>query len=125
MSDFYTYNAKLIRVIDGDTVIAMVDLGFSTWKEVRIRFYGIDAYESRTRDKDEKVKGLAAKKLVQDLLDKSNEGNFILKSKGIDKYGRSLGILMVPDDGAQLGLLDINQHLINEGLAVPYFGGTR
>ncbi|NIP29805.1 MAG: hypothetical protein GTN59_04365, partial [Candidatus Dadabacteria bacterium] len=58
------YNAKLERVVDGDTIDAMVDLGFSTWKKVRIRFYGIDAYESRTRDLDEKEKGLLAKQRV-------------------------------------------------------------
>ena len=125
MSDFYTYNAKLVRVIDGDTVIAMVDLGFSTWKEVRIRFYGIDAYESRTRDLEEKEKGLQAKALVEQVL-KMSEGNFILKSKGVDKYGRSLGILVI-DQVLESGTveLDLNQYLINEGLAVPYFGGTR
>lgn len=120
----YTYKAQLIRVVDGDTVIAMVDLGFSTWKETRIRFYGIDAYESRTRDKEEKVKGLAAKKLVQDILDKT-KGEFILKSKGVDKYGRSLGILIVPINEPDVEELDLNQHLVNEGLAVPYYGGKR
>ena len=62
----YTYNAKLDRVVDGDTVDALVDLGFDTWKKVRIRFYGIDAYESRTRDLEEKEKGLAAKQRVID-----------------------------------------------------------
>ena len=50
----YTYNAKVDRVIDGDTVDALVDLGFDTWKNVRIRFQGIDAPESRTRDLEEK-----------------------------------------------------------------------
>jgi micrococcal nuclease len=120
----YTYNAKLIRVVDGDTIIAMVDLGFSVWVEANIRFYGIDAYESRTRDKEEKAKGLEAKKLVQDLMDECN-GNFILKSKGIDKYGRSLGIISIPSELAEHGLIDLNQYLVNEGLAVPYYGGKR
>ena len=46
----YTYNAKLDRVVDGDTVDALVDLGFDTWKKVRIRLHGLDAWESRTRD---------------------------------------------------------------------------
>ena len=120
----YTYNAKLIRVVDGDTIIAMVDLGFSVWVEANIRFYGIDAYESRTRDKEEKAKGLEAKKLVQDLMDECN-GNFILKSKGIDKYGRSLGIISIPSELAEHGSIDLNQYLVNEGLAVPYYGGKR
>ena len=57
----YKYKAKVIRVIDGDTLDAMIDLGFDTWVKKRIRLAGIDAYESRTRDKEEKKKGLAAK----------------------------------------------------------------
>jgi len=118
----YTYNAKLIRVVDGDTVIAMVDLGFNTWKQANIRFYGIDAYESRTRDLEEKEKGLRAKQLVIDMLEKT-DGKFTLISKGLDKYGRSLGIIMIKEIDSDS--LDLNQHLINEGLAVPYFGGTR
>jgi micrococcal nuclease len=57
----YQYKAKLDRVVDGDTVDAMIDCGFSTFKKERIRLHGIDAPESRTRDKAEKKRGLAAK----------------------------------------------------------------
>jgi micrococcal nuclease len=60
----YIYNAELIRVVDGDTADALVDLGFDTWKKVRIRFFGIDAYETRTRDLEEKEKGIKAKERV-------------------------------------------------------------
>ena len=49
----YEYNAKLDRVVDGDTVDAMIDLGFDTWVHKRIRLEGIDAPETRTRDLDE------------------------------------------------------------------------
>ena len=82
----YTYNAKLDRVVDGDTVDALVDLGFDTWKKVRIRFYGIDAYESRTRDLEEKEKGLAAQQRVIAVLN-ANNNEFILKSHGVGNYG--------------------------------------
>ena len=57
----YEYLAKLVRVVDGDTVDAMIDCGFSTFKKERIRLYGIDTPECRTRDKAEKKRGLAAK----------------------------------------------------------------
>ena len=57
----YTYKAKVTRVVDGDTVDALIDLGFDTHVKKRIRLYGMDAWESRTRNKEEKVKGLAAK----------------------------------------------------------------
>ena len=81
----YTYKAKLVRVVDGDTVDAMIDLGFDVWRKVRIRFYGLDAWESRTRDLEEKKKGLAAKARVADLL---TYGEFILKWGG---FGKDVG----------------------------------
>ena len=74
----YTYNAKVERVVDGDTVDALVDLGFDTWKKVRIRFYGIDTYESRTKDLEEKEKGLLAKQRVIDILNENNN-EFVFK----------------------------------------------
>ena len=63
----YQYKAKLVRVVDGDTVDAMIDCGFSTFKKERIRLYGIDAPESRTRDKEEKKRGLASKARLKEL----------------------------------------------------------
>lgn len=114
----YKYNAKLDRVVDGDTVDALVDLGFDTWKKVRIRFYGMDAWESRTRDKEEKVKGLAAKDRVAELLELEAEGEFVLQSHGVGKYGRCLGEIFI--NGT-----NINQQLISEGHAKKYYGGKR
>lgn len=116
----YTYKAKLEKVIDGDTVDAMVDLGFFTWKEVRIRFYGIDTYESRTTDLEEKEKGLLAKQRVINILNENNNV-FTLVSHGVDKYGRSLGEIYVET----LGETSLQKLLINEGHGIEYFGGTR
>ena len=115
----YTYNAKLERVVDGDTVDALVDLGFDTWKKVRIRLNGIDAWESRTRDLEEKEKGLAAKQYLIEQLE-SNDNKFILVSHGVGKFGRCLGELFLQKDGWSL-----NEMLITEGHAVKYFGGKR
>ena len=64
----FEYNAVLDRVVDGDTVDATIDLGFDTWKKTRIRFYGINAPESRTRDLEEKKKGLSAKARLIEIL---------------------------------------------------------
>jgi micrococcal nuclease len=111
----YKYKAKVDRVVDGDTVDALVDLGFDTWKKVRIRMMGINAPESRTRDLEEKKKGLEAKDRLIELL-KSEE--IILQSHGVGKYGRCLGELFVKD-------VNINQKLIEEGHAVEYHGGKR
>ena len=113
----YDYKAKVTRVVDGDTIEALVDLGFDTWKQVTVRFHGIDAWESRTRDDEEKVKGLAAKARLIELLDNA-DNSFVLQSHGVGKFGRCLGELFV--DGNS-----INQQLIKEGHAKDYDGGKR
>lgn len=115
----FEYNAVLDRVIDGDTVDATIDLGFDTWKKTRIRFYGINTPESRTRDLEEKKRGLAAKDRLIEIL-KANDDKFVLKSYGVGIYGRCLGELYVET----LGETSVQQTLINEG-RVAYFGGKR
>ena len=66
----YNYRAKLVKVVDGDTIDALIDVGFDIWVKKRIRYKGIDTWESRTRDLDEKKKGLAAKARNKELLEK-------------------------------------------------------
>ena len=116
----FEYNAVLDRVVDGDTVDATIDLGFDTWKKTRIRFYGINTPESRTRDLEEKKRGLAAKHRLIEIL-KANDNKFVLKSHGVGKYGRCLGELFVES----LGETSVQETLINEGHGVAYFGGKR
>ena len=112
----YKYNAKLDRVVDGDTIDALVDLGFDTWKKVRIRMMGMNAPESRTRDLEEKKLGLAAKARLIEML---GDGEFTLQSHGVGKYGRCLGEIFKKSD------VSLNRQLINEGHATEYFGGKR
>ena len=115
----YTYTVKLDRVVDGDTVDALIDLGFDTHVKKRIRLYGMDAWESRTRDKEEKVKGLAAKARLIQILDENNN-EFILVSHGVGKFGRCLGELFITSDSDS-----INNQLVSEGHAKKYNGGKR
>ena len=79
------YSCKLQRVVDGDTCDALIDLGFDVWVKARIRFYGVDTWESRTRDLEEKAKGLEAKAYVKDLLENSDDGKFSIISHGRGK----------------------------------------
>ena len=118
--DKHNYSAKLVRVVDGDTCDAMIDLGFNTWVKKRIRFYGVDAWESRTRNLEEKKKGLEAKAYVKDLLEDSDEGKFVLKSYGVGKYGRVLADLFVKGHESS-----VNQLLIENGHAYEYDGGKK
>jgi len=101
----YIYRAKLDRVVDGDTIDAMIDVGFDIWVKKRIRYMGIDTWESRTRDLEEKAKGLKAKARNKELIEKvsSKPGYFRLKSHGVGKYGRVLGEIFIQDvNGKQM-----------------------
>ena len=121
----YIYRGKLERVVDGDTIDALIDVGFDIWVKKRIRYQGIDAWESRTRDLAEKVKGLEAKARNKELLEEvsSKSGYFRLKSYGVGKYGRVLGEIFIEDkDGKQY---NINKTLIAEGHAYIYEGGKK
>ena len=123
--DKYIYRGKLERVVDGDTIDALIDVGFDIWVKKRIRYMGIDTWESRTRDLEEKKKGLLAKERNKELLEKvsSKAGYFRLKSHGTGKYGRVLGELFIEDvDGKQY---NINEQLKLEGHAYEYFGGKK
>ena len=122
----YNYNATCTRVVDGDTVDAMIDLGFGVHVKKRIRLAGINAPESRTRDKQEKILGLAAKDRLKVMLD-STDNNFELESQELGKYGRVLGRLYVDKlDGKDvITKVCINDSLVKEGYAVEYDGGKR
>ena len=121
----YIYKAKLERVVDGDTIDALIDVGFDIWIKKRIRYKGIDTWESRTKDLDEKKLGLAAKDRNKELLESvsSKPGYFRLKSHGVGKYGRVLGEIFIKDvEGIEY---NINQTLIDEGHAYEYEGGKK
>ena len=121
----YIYRGQLERVVDGDTIDALIDLGFNTWVKRRIRYKGIDTWESRTRDLEEKKKGLAAKARNKQLLEEvsSKSGYFRLKSYGVGKYGRVLADIFIMDaNGVQI---NVNQALITEGHAYVYDGGKK
>ena len=121
----YIYRGKLERVVDGDTIDALIDVGFDIWIKKRIRYKGIDTWESRTRDLEEKAKGLEAKARNKELLMEvsSKPGYFRLKSFGVGKYGRVLGEIYIEDkEGKQY---NINKTLISEGHAYVYEGGKK
>ena len=118
----YIYRGKLERVVDGDTIDALIDVGFDIWIKKRIRYSGIDTWESRTRDLAEKAKGLEAKARNKELLMEvsSKPGYFRLKSFGVGKYGRVLGEIFIQDENKNT--ICINNQLINEGHAYIYEG---
>jgi len=138
--DTREYEAELVKVLDGDTIDCYIDLGFNLKIKKRIRYMGIDTWESRTRDLDEKKKGLAAKARNKELLE---SGVFKLVSHGTGKFGRVLGEVYVspdvvgdhinecignPESEIDLsidGWVSINDILKEEGHAYDYFGGTK
>ena len=110
----YIYKIKgVLKIIDGDTVDLLIDLGFDTYIEKRVRLYGIDTPETRTRNLKEKERGLAAKARLEELCSVSEDEDLILKSYGVGKYGRVLGEIIVR--GAV-----VNNILLGEGHARAY-----
>jgi len=108
------YKAKLIRIVDGDTIDAEIDVGFDVFVRKRIRLWGINAPETRSRDKDEVKAGKDTYRRLAAILALSN-GEFELITHGDGKYGRCLGEIFVKEHTES-----VNQVLINEGLAKIY-----
>ena len=121
----YEYRATLLKIVDGDTIDCDIDLGFGiVLTNQRIRLYGIDTPESRTRDLEEKKCGKLAAKYIEDHIKVSS--SFTLRSR-LDKkgkYGRILGelICFVPEFDREMSL---NDAMITKKLAVKYFGQSK
>ena len=118
----YEYRAKLVKVVDGDTVDVDIDLGFGIWlRNERVRIMGIDTPESRTRDKVEKVFGLAAKERLKKLIEKDTILKTFAAKDGEDmkgKFGRILGDFICGDKM-------VTEIMIEEGHAVKYWGQNK
>ena len=123
----YEYRVTVVKVIDGDTVDVDIDLGFGVWiKDERVRIMGIDTPESRTRDKEEKVFGLAAKARLKELLSKHAILKTQINKDGEDmkgKFGRILGDFIVEEEGKEDTL--VTKVMIEEGHAVEYWGQSK
>ena len=124
----YEYKAKVVHIVDGDTVDVDIDLGFGIWmKDERVRLMGIDTPESRTRDLVEKKFGLASKKRLTELLDADIVLRTQVNKDGEDmkgKFGRILGdfdVYYAPQDR----WMPATEIMILEGHAVPYTGGNK
>ena len=118
----YEYRCKITRVVDGDTVDVDIDLGFGVWlHKERVRIYGIDTPESRTRDLEEKRYGLAAKEFVKEFVRDKGGSNIVLRTRKYDakgKFGRILGDIIVDN-------VSMSETMIKEHHAVPYHGQSK
>jgi len=124
----YEYRTTLLNVVDGDTVDVDIELGFGVvLADERVRIMGIDTPESRTRDKVEKLFGLAAKNRVKELLAGKPKLKTQVAKNGEDmkgKFGRVLGDFEVYNE-IRDSWSNLTTLLIEEGHAVPYFGGSK
>ena len=114
----YEYSCGITRIVDGDTVDAEIDLGFDIIYKSRVRLYGIDTPESRTRDLDEKARGKLAAKFLSDAILHADTLTIQTKLDKKGKFGRVLGVIVA--DG-----VDLNQALIDNHLAVAYTGQSK
>ena len=116
---------KINKVLDGDTIDVIIDLGFDLAKTERVRIAGVDTPEKRTRDLEEKALGLDATNWLKGKLEETIKGDEELTVRtelkgGVGKYGRLLGWLYVGDSD-----LSLNEQMITEGYAWAYDGGTK
>jgi len=121
----YEYRATLLKIVDGDTVDVDIDLGFGVvLSNQRIRLYGIDTPESRTRDLEEKKCGKLAAKYIEDHIKVSSSFTLRTRLDGKGKYGRILGELVcfIPEFDREMSL---NDAMITKKLAVKYFGQSK
>tara|TARA_B100001250_G_scaffold183073_1_gene157567 strand:+ start:197 stop:601 length:405 start_codon:yes stop_codon:yes gene_type:complete len=114
-----------VKVLDGDTIDVLIDLGFDLFKKERVRIAGVDTPEKRTRDLEEKELGIDATNWLKEKLDGTIAGDDELTIRtelvgGVGKYGRLLGWLYVGDSE-----LSLNEEMITEGYAWAYDGGTK
>lgn len=115
----YEYACEVERVIDGDSLVGRISLGFDIYFSSSIRLFAVDTPESRTRNRDEKARGLLAKDFLKDSIE--NGKKIVIKTELKDsrgKFGRVLATVWV--DG-----VNINQALIDNHLAVAYFGQSK
>ncbi len=116
---------KIKKVLDGDTIDVVIDLGFDLAKTERVRIAGVDTPEKRTRDLEEKALGLDATNWLKEKLNDTIKGDdeLVVRTElkgGVGKYGRLLGWLYVGDSD-----ISLNEQMITEGYAWPYDGGTK
>ena len=120
----YEYNCNIVKVVDGDTVDVDIDLGFGMWlRNERVRLYGIDTPECRTRDPEEKQAGLYAKKVVTDYLPKNKPAILVtIKDKG-GKFGRTLGKFKIKEKEDKWFWL--HETMIKNHIGVEYHGQSK
>jgi len=117
---------KIVKVLDGDTIDVLIDLGFDLFKKERVRIAGVDTPEKRTRDLEEKALGIDATNWLKKKLEDTIAGDgdeLTIRTElvgGTGKYGRLLGWLYINEDA-----ISLNEQMITEGYAWAYDGGTK
>ena len=116
---------EIKKVLDGDTIDVIIDLGFDLAKTERVRIAGVDTPEKRTRNLEEKALGIDATEWLKDKLEGAIDGDddLVIRTElvgGVGKYGRLLGWLYIGD-----ATVSLNEQMITEGYAWPYDGGTK
>jgi len=116
---------EITKVLDGDTIDVVIDLGFDLYKKERVRIAGVDTPEKRTRNLEEKALGLDATNWLKDKLEGaiSGDDDLVIRTElvgGVGKYGRLLGWCYIGDSSVSL-----NEQMIEEGYAHAYDGGTK
>ena len=122
MAEQYWYSATVLKVIDGDTLDVMIDLGFSIHHKARVRLYGVNTPESRTKDLAEKEMGLKAKTFTSDWTTRHRQVFIKTIAGKDDKYGRILAQVYSDTDIKSEKTACLNEDIVSSGCARAYFG---
>jgi len=113
----YEYKIKeVLKVVDGDTVDILIDLGFDLTKKERVRIAGIDAPEKKSKDALEKRLGLEATEFAEKWFKAS--GDLMVKTEKDEKYGRMLGYFYRGEEC-------YSETVVAQGYAWEYDGGHK
>ena len=122
MNSRFWYSAKVLKVIDGDTIDLMVDVGFNIHHKIRVRLYGVNTPESRTKDLAEKQIGMKAKEFTQDWTTRHADVYVHTVAGKDDKYGRILALIYSAEDIKSDSTACLNEDIVLSGYAREYFG---
>ena len=121
----YDYSARILNVVDGDTIDVDLDLGCDIHLFTRIRLANVNAPELHSADPIERERAQAAKTFLSGLLTRDRVVRIMTEKDRTEKYGRYLGSVYLNWSSPDANNPSVNDQLVSAGHATPYTGGKR
>ena len=121
--NLYNFTATLSRIIDGDTIEVIIDLGFNITYKEKVRISKIDTPEINVSNTTHRESGILVKNYLKSLLE--NKKLYLKTYKSYEKYDRYNAMVQIEHPDHPNELLDVSTHLLTYKLAHPYEGGKK